>query len=209
MHTLFKEKITGIFNHTKFFETFNRENIKTTQIDSKPIVMKLLKFSPTFRTEPFNDGTFPDSKIPDFFNNLKPEEIKQILKVMFSTDGSVVLSVKWHKKKKTWRFSRSIKLSCKHPLIKQKLTELLNRIGFQPRTDKEEIVLERKKDIQKFQSEIGFVDGVKVTKNSKFWFGLEKNKLLELAVKTLPISEVSLRKFKTKEEVLNFLKSLI
>jgi hypothetical protein len=128
---------------------------------------------------------------------------------MFSADGYVTLTVKWDKKKKIWRIIRRIKLACKHPILKEQISELLKKVGLLHQVSKEELIIERKRDILKFAEEIKFVPGVKVTKNSKFWRGLEKNDVLNLVIKSFEINAKDLKRFKTKEEVINFLKSLV
>jgi hypothetical protein len=61
----------------------------------------------------------------------------------------------------------------------------------------------------KFQKEIRFVDEVKISGKSKNWKGFEKNQILDLAIKTFKLKKKDLQHFKTKEEVINFLKSLL
>jgi hypothetical protein len=50
------------------------------------------------------------------------------------------------------------------------------------------VVLERKEDLIKFQKEVRFVDGVKVTKNG-IWSGMDKNDVLDILVKTFKIPQ--------------------
>lgn len=209
LHKIFREKITNIFGIKKFKEWFDKFNIKSTEIQNKAVFKSLLTLTPTFRSKQLDNGTFPNSKIPEFIIALDKENISEILKIMFSADGSICLGVKWHKNKNMWQFTRRIKFSSKHPVIKQQITELLRRFDLNPKIWKKEIVLERKNDIIKFQKEIGFVPNVKVTKNSKNWEGFEKNEILELAVKTLKFKKKDLKHFKSKKEVINFLKSLV
>ena len=207
LHDLFKKQVKAIFNHNKFIEVFNRNGVKKTEVNSKRIVTELLRFSPTFRTRKFSDGSFPDARIPEFFNTLPKKELCKILQVMFSTDGSIILRVKWHKFKRKWEISREIKLGCKHPHLKKQISDLLKKLDFSPLTREDCIVLERKKDILKFSKEIRFVDGVKMAKNS-IWSERTKNEVLELAVKSFGIKENEINKFGSKEEIINFLKSL-
>jgi hypothetical protein len=69
------------------------------------------------------------------------------------------------------------------------------------------VVLERKEDLIKFQKEVRFVDGVKVTKNG-IWSGMDKNNVLDILVKTFEIPQSFIDKFSSKEEIINFLKTL-
>ena len=74
---------------------------------------------------------------------------------------------------------------------------------------KRQVVLFKKQDIIKFRKEIGFIRGVKVTKDSKNWEGFEKNLILDLAIKTFELKKKDLQEFKMKNEIALFLKSLI
>ena len=69
-----------------------------------------------------------------------------------------------------------------------------------PKIWKKEIVLDEKNDIFRFQKEIGFVDGVKISRKSKNWIGFEKNKILELIVKTFQLRKKDLEKFQSLED---------
>jgi hypothetical protein len=86
---------------------------------------------------------------------------------------------------------------------------LREKFGMNPKIWKKEIVLDEKNDIFRFQKEIGFVDGVKISRKSKNWIGFEKNKILELIVKTFQLRKKDLEKFSNKEEIVNFLKTLL
>jgi hypothetical protein len=216
LHELFKEKIKKIFGDVHFTTTPNSKNkgIKVTTLTSKKIGDFLHSFTPSFRKKAFTNGTFSNCKLPDFFFNLSKEEIKQVLSAMFSADGGVTLSVGWRKRNvkcrinEGWEIKREIILGCKNPRIKKQIIKLLEKLGFNPREDKIKIVLEKKRDIIKFKNEIGFIDGVKISK-SNTWKGFEKNQILDLAIKTMELKKKDLKQFKNKEEVVNFLKSLI
>ena len=207
LHRIFLEKMSNIFEVKKFHEWF--DSIKSTEVQSKEIFNHLMKLTPTFRTKPFNNGEFPNSKIPEFIMLFDKRNISKVLRVMFSADGSVCFGVKWHKSKNMWQFTRRVKFSSKHPAIKQQIAELLKRFELNPETWEKEVVLERRNDLIEFKKEIGFIPGVKVTKNSKNWDGFEKNQILNLLIKSFKLKKKDLQQFKTKEEVINFLKRLL
>lgn len=211
LHILFREKIKKIFGIAEFQEWEDRrwDNIKTTFVRSTNVFKKLHQIVPSFRTKPFEDSTFPPSEIPEFIFHLQETEIIEILKVMFSTDGCICLGVSWDKSDNMWKIRRTIEFSCFHPKIKEQVSQLLNKLQIHNKIREDGIVIWRKNDIMKFREKIGFIKGVKVTKNSKNWFGFEKNQILNLAIKTFELKKKDLQHLTTKEEVINFLKSLL
>lgn len=216
LHTLFEEKMKMIFPNVHFTRRLkNNKEVKDTTINSKQIGNLLHNFLPSFRKKVFDNGTFPNSKIPDFFFQLSKEELKEILKTMFSADGCIMLSMGWRKKSIKWRkeegweIKTEVTLGCKHPVIKEQILELLKNLGFAPRKDNDKVILGKEKDIIKFKNEIGFVRGVKISRKSKNWEGFEKNQILNLAIKSFELKKKDLQQFKTKEEVVDFLKTLV
>jgi len=71
------------------------------------------------------------------------------------------------------------------------------------------LILDRKQDIIKFAKEIRFVDGVKITRDSKNWCGFGKNQILDLVIRSMKLRKKDLQKFRTKEEIIHFLKALV
>lgn len=212
LHELFKEKMKKVFRINNFTEISDsrHKEIKRTKISNKNIGEQLLQFT-SFRTKQFENGKFPDSKIPNFIFNLCDDEVCEILKMMFSCDGSISLWVVWNKRWNLWEIKKWIKFACKHPTIRKQVFNLLQKLDYEPiiREENDEILLTKKKDIIRFASEIRFVNGVKVTKDSRNWEGYEKNQILNLSIKTYSIKQNELKDFKSKEELYNFLKHLI
>jgi hypothetical protein len=211
LHQIFKEKMQRVFGVSKFQEWRDKRwnNVKTTFLRSAKIFKILHSIVPSFRTKPLSDGTFSPAKIPEFVFNLEEKVIAEILKLMFSADGCVCLGVTWNKTDKRWQIRRMVKFACRHPKIKEQVSSLLKKLGIGNKIKPDGIVIWRKEDILKFKEKIGFVDGVEVTKNSKNWEGFEKNKILNLAIKSFELKKKDLEKFNTKIEVINFLKSLL
>lgn len=216
LHSLFKGKMNAMFGFPHFTTSLNSRSkeIKVTTVNSKEIGKQLHSILPSFRKKAFEDGTFSECKIPEFFFNLQENEIRQVLSAIFSADGGVTLSVtrrkrniKWGKYE-GWEIKAEVILGCKNPLIKKQFIQLLKNLGFSPRKDDGKIILEKKKDIVKFRNEIGFVQGLEISK-SRNWKGFEKNRILNLAIKTLNFRKKDLQQFKTKEEIITFLKSFL
>ncbi len=213
LHDIFKAELRKLFEITKFTEISHSDfkEIKRTKVRNKHAIEALFNIVPTFRTKQFTDGTFPQSKLPDFFFELPNVEIYKILQAMFSADGCVSLWIVRNKRKNLWEIKKLVKISCKHPVIRQQLFQLLKKLDYSPtlRKSNDEVVLFRKQDIIKFRKEIGFVNGVKVTKDSKNWEGFEKNQILDLAIKTYKLKKKDLHEFKTKDDIIFSLKSTI
>ena len=212
LHKIFKEKVTKIFGIQKFTEFKDKRDIwlAKTKFSSTAIASLLLQIVPTFRTRQFSDASFPKSRLPEFIFSLASHEIQEILKVMFSADGGISMWVSRHKKKRVWEIRKRIFLASKHPEIRQQVVLLLKKIGIEAKDRKSgEVVIWKKSQIEKFHSIVGFVSGVKVTKDSKHWTGFEKSQILDLAVRTFDFKKKDLEKFRTREEIISFLKSFL
>jgi hypothetical protein len=213
MREAFKKELRKLFQINRFTEISHSDfaDIKRIKVRNKLATEALLKVVPTFRTKQFEDGSFPNSKIPKFFFELQNAEICKILQAMFSADGSICLWIVRNKKKAVLEIKKVVKISCKHPIIRLQLFQLLKKLGFLPtlREINDEVVLFKKQDIMKFRKEIGFIPGVKVTRDSKNWEGFEKNQILGLAIKTFELKKKNLDGFKSKDEVARFLKSMV
>lgn len=209
MHQLFQKQVSKVFGDIHFTQRIESNGTKRTQVSSKLVVRKLLEMCEikTFRRKQFENGKFPSVKLPPFFGNLTRDSLFKILQVVFSADGSISIAVRWHKGNDSWEIRRRIELTCKHPKLRNDFFTLISSIGFSPRTSHENITLEKKSDIQKFANEIRFVPGIKVGGDSKNWKGFEKNQILDLAIKTFDLGKKDLQQFKTKDEVISFLKS--
>lgn len=208
LQSFFKEKFIEVFGKTNFKEFLRSNGVTNIEVNSKKIVTELLKLTPTFRTRQFEDGTFPNVKIPEFMKELPIESLRKVLQAMFSADGCVILRVRLHNRKKKWEILREIKLSCKHPQLKEETANLLRRLELNPKIRSDCIALTRKQDMVKFQKEIRFVDGLKVGENM-IWDGIEKNFVLDLLVKTFDLKESAINKFNSKSEIISFLKTLM
>jgi len=211
MHELFRKQVTNIFGNVHFTERIENNGAKRTQVTSKSIVKNLIEICniKTFRRKQFKNGKFPQVKLPEFVKNLSASALTKFLRVIFSADGSISVSVRWHRRNKNWEIRRRLELTCKHPILRKDFLELIKNTGFTPRTSCENITLERKKDILKFAKDVRFVNKVVIGRDSKNWTGFEKNQILDLAVKTFIFKKKNLEKFKTKEEIIIFLKSQI
>ena len=175
MHELFKQQVTKVFGNIHFTERIENNGTKRSQVTSKSVVKKLLQLTniKTFRRKQFKNGKFPQVKLPEFIKNLPRSARLKFLRVIFSADGSVSLSVRWHIRNKAWEIRRRIELTSKHPKLRNDFFDFIKNIGFSPRTSGDNITLERKEDILKFAQVVRFVSGIKVGGDSKNWKGFE------------------------------------
>lgn len=77
---------------------------------------------------------------------------------------------------------RKVLISVKHPTLSEQLTELLKKLGYKPSQFKDQIRLTRREDLEKFYGEIGFIEGSRVSDDSRFLRGIEKNVVLKMVV---------------------------
>ena len=179
-------------------EQKRKDGTKFVKLHSKELGKELLKLSPTYRTSRRNSyppcpgisggrcscsicGTdakideYPPVKIPDeIFTDV--ELAKKFVKIYASCDGGV--SVTFAKKSKYPFLVRKIFISVTPPELKKQLISLLRFLGFSPREYDGQIRLTTKFDIKKFEK-IGFIEECKITDDSPFLSGLEKNFVLQ------------------------------
>ena len=172
------------------------------------IERNLLRHSKTYRTRPFADRKFPESKIPDEIMSGTTEQKQSFLKLFASAEGSVILVP--DRQRKWWVINRWISIRCTHPVISRQLRELLQSLNISSSGPEKEIIIKGEENLVKFQKFVGFIDGCRVTKkNNSKWVGTEKNKLLEAAILLYSTDKRCLKFAKTKEDVFYFLKSLL
>jgi hypothetical protein len=155
---------------------------------------------------------FPLVTLPNFIKNNRQNKIA-FLRAIFSCDGGIALFPRIGGGK--LRIEREVFLACKHPLLREMVIELLNSLVIQAKNDerKNKVLIRDFKNMKKFKDIIGFIDGVTITKNSKVWKNFEKNKILDLAIKTFemskPLTQGLWARFNSKQEIVSFLKSLL
>lgn len=115
----------------------------------------------------------------EFVENRKLRQL--FLRIYFTCDGgvSVVSS--------NGRYPflvRKVFVDIKHPTLKKDILNVLITAGFIPKVYSAQIRLTTQEDITKFKKTIGFVNGVKISNHSNSFRGFEKNKLLDLLVKS-------------------------
>ena len=77
---------------------------------------------------------------------------------------------------------KNICLACHHPILRKQYLLLLKNSGIIATdvTGNNIVRIQGEKNVKKFAEKIGFIEGIKVTKHSKFWVGREKNEVMRL-----------------------------
>lgn len=156
----------------------------------------------TFRTLAFKSEEgkeiYPPTKLP--FNKKSDHKIIcKFLKTAFSCDGGINLYIA--KSKFGYKFLiRNAYLACKHPQLQKDYHELLKVLGIKSKIMSKDwkILIQGRDELNRFKEKVGFIEGVKITQNSKFWQGVEKEKVLNLAINSYsnPRKIINLSKFR-------------
>lgn len=207
----FQEVCKKVFGRTPKLEERHRnsnhsKSFRADLILSEKESEKLLKLVKTFRTKPLN-GTITEASIPEEIMKAAKEIKLSFLRIFSSAEGSVHLHI--DKQRKWWVINRWVSITCCHPIIHQQVKELLESVGIKAKSRGKDIVIKGKENLFKFKKLIGFIKGCKVTKKSHSkWEGVEKNLLLDLAIKLFQIDKSPIQKM-NKEDIFLWLKSLL
>lgn len=152
-------------------------------LTSKAIGSYLVGTFGHFRTLRFENGQYPSASIP--VKQLTEHRKAEIfLKTAFSMDGGVKFYLVKSRKIGTKWLERNVSLACHHPTLRNQYQQLLQSIGVKSvNIEKDKVIKIRKREnLEKFAKKIGFIDGIKTTRHSKFWVGVEKNEVLRILV---------------------------
>jgi len=155
---------------------------------------------------------FPVVKVPEFIKKDR-KCIREFLKAVFTCDGGISLFPRVGHGK--LRIERELFLACKNPTLRNEIENLLKLLDIKcvNSEKKGKILIRDCENIRKFQKLVSFIEGAKITKNSKFWQGIEKNEVLKLAVKTFgmskPLSKGLWTKFESRNNLISFLRSML
>ena len=155
------------------------------KLTSKEIGNFLIERFGTFRTLKFKNEKFPQTSIPIKWLE-QTKTIPLFLRIAFSMDGGVKFyPMRNISRGYTW-LERGIDLACHHPILRDQYCWLLKNIGIRPtNVEKDKVVkIRRKENLERFAKTVGFLDGVTVTRHSKFWVGKEKNEVMKLMLES-------------------------
>lgn len=183
----------------------SRIKIKTTLgryhfavLTSKEIGNYLIKAFGHFRTLKFKNGQYPLVSIP-VKQLIEHGKADIFLKTAFSMDGGVKFYLVRSKKLGTKWLERNVSLACHHPVLRNQYQQLLQSIGIESiNIEKDKIIkVRRREDLEKFALKVSFIKGIRTTKHSKFWVGIEKNEVLKMVLDSYknPSKYISLAQF--------------
>lgn len=140
---------------------------------------ELLQMSPDYRTYPPEGGSQPTIK---FLENANEQTKKWCIRFAFTTDGCI----SFNRNKKA-----ELNLACYNKSTSEEWQSLLSEFGIESHLSKSDksrqgcvgLRIYKYGPIKKFQEMGGFIDGVKISKKSKKYCGMEKNELLKTALK--------------------------
>lgn len=160
-----------------------RDGLVKAIVNSKEIGNWLVGTFGTFRTLKFENDEPTLAKLPVPLLE-SSGYIADFLRAAFSCDGGVSLypARRSGKDGGTRWLIRTVFLACSHPQLRRDYLKLLSGFGIRARDVAKDgkLKIETEVDIRLFQAKIGFIPGVRVTGNSKFWNGYEKNAVLKL-----------------------------
>lgn len=200
LNELFRETVHDLFGTRP---SISRRLDGTTQqrIRSKSIGEQLLRRTNSLRTRSCSSypacGKFRERRNPciqciqDDLQGVKyphlifPKEIEEderltklFLKVAYSCDGGVSLSLAKNGVR-SWLI-RKVFIDSVNPSVREYYQRLLSRLRFRSRSYGSQVRLQDREMLEKFCAEIGFVDGTRVTEDSRRWVDRTKNSLLAL-----------------------------
>jgi len=197
---LFKECISKLFGHQKFYE-YESKTVSKVKVVSNYIANFLFSLSLSYRTRPCDtypkcrksedhisckscepENGYPPVRIPQFILKGKDKIKKEFLKVVFSAEGCVEFYENRYKSKNKVGLQRRVSLSCYNPHLLKQYSEILRSLGFKISITKTEIRIGGKNQLMKFKKEIGFLNNIYVSRKSKYWNGYDKKELLELVL---------------------------
>jgi hypothetical protein len=171
---IFKQRMENLFGNLNFVESVDKLQVKVLRVCKRSVIISFLNFLPQWKRKGNATLKFPS------IENISTSNLQAFLRAFFSAEGSVVLGCKWNKCKKLWVINKRIQVTIKNNSLKEFITKVLRKLGFRPAVWKNEVVLTRKQDIIEFSKKVRFFDNVNISKKSRIWFGIEKNKLLDL-----------------------------
>ncbi|MBI2578330.1 MAG: LAGLIDADG family homing endonuclease [Candidatus Aenigmarchaeota archaeon] len=190
----FERLIFEIF-HLKLRKRIYKGSWEVKSGISRKAAAELISYSPSYRTLAYNkaENKYPGTIIPEFI--LSNSELgKQFLRYAFTGDGTVIFNI--GKARYGFRFDRCVKLYSEHPNLRKQYFGLLEKLGYKPTMLKDAVLLRKPENIKKFEREIGFVEGVKISGNG-LWKGIPKSQLLKFAANSYGLKPSELGKTKS------------
>lgn len=176
-----------------------KQKLYLVQFRSKEICNNLMK--------DMNYST-KDGYIPEYWFMLSDSEVSSVVRNLFNADGGCSLRVAWLRKKNCFEIKREVFLACKNPELRKQCRELLIRFGIKTGDSSDKVTITSKEGLSRFKRYVNFSRNVLIGFDSKHWQGLEKRKLLSMALKTYSIPWGEIQEFDNKKNIYDFMASL-
>ena len=200
------QKCLGGCSGRKGHVTKRSDGTDFVRLNSKKLALKLFRLSQSYRTKACENfprcmhlsgkqsacslfGTltidgiqYPKANVPESVFRSK-ELAQKFLKIYASCDGGISVTVARNKRNSLF-LVRKVFISIKHPVLSNQITELLKWLGYSPSQYKDQVRLVKKEDIIKFNNEIGFISGSRISNDSRFLSNFEKNTILTKVVQS-------------------------
>ncbi len=199
----FKNLIKNTFYIDSFYERIDDDNNPNHKIryicEMKSVELSKFLFRYIDKTD------YQSAKLPEEFFTLPNKIICDLLKVAFSADGSVSLRPYKSSKSDRWHIVKQIEFACTSTSLIKQWYDLIERVGIRCRIYRDHIIISGKENILKFKEKIGFLDGIKIMKNT-LWENYTRGEILDALVESYKCKE---KGFVCKDKALEFLKSLL
>ena len=180
-----------LLKESKYLPSLSKDNKKGVyiiRVSDNYLARTLFKLNKNYRKIPFKNQSLEDYlKMPqpslDFLKKINKKTREWCLRLALSTDGYISMPLKG---------TPTAGLTCYHPTLCNEWREIFALCGIKT------YIVNRKaswcgvagirlstNSIHKFWEIGGFIDGVKISKKSKRYKGMEKNELLKIGLKKL------------------------
>lgn len=145
--------------------------------------------------------------IPEYWSALKERDISAVLRNLFDADGGCSVRVVWLRKKNCFEIKREVFLASKNTELRKQYRKLLLRFGIITGDSSDKVTITSREGLSRFQRYVNFSKNVLIGFDSKHWQGLEKRKLLSMALKSYSIPWGEIQRFDNKKDIYDTLVS--
>jgi len=161
------------------FETkieFRSNKIYIVRFCSKELVKDLLRYSPSYSTSPNSLARIPK----EILNGNK--DIKRDFLKAFWDDEGAILFYNVPGKKYPLHQKQKLEAFCANNVVLNELLQLHKDLGIDAKIKRNRIDITTKKNLEKFEKEVGFSDYTTVTSRYSIWYGIPKNLVLKYTI---------------------------
>ena len=127
----------------------------------------------------YKDVQYPPIRVPSFIE--KSSDLSaRFLRVVCSAEGYLYFTLR---ERRNVEFI--LRITCKNPVLGESYKEMLKKFNIFSTYDGRYIQIARQESLINFARDINFLDGVEITKHSKWLYGFDKKKLMDAALNYL------------------------